>query len=96
MQELDWIGELGPSVEYYLAGHSRSTNNVYIDFSVRKAIATNFSNVTDVGWVSQLSIHKNYQFKSLFLGGEFKLNSALAALTYSDKYSQYFYSVSEN
>lgn len=94
MQDLNWIGELGPSIEYYLSGQSRSAKNVYIDFSVHKAIATNFSNVADVGWTSKLSLHKSYPLKSLFLGGETKIDSALSALAYSDKYSQYFYSIS--
>lgn len=96
MQDLDWIGELGPSIEYYLSGHSRSVNSVYIDVSIRKAIATNFSKVTDAGWTSKVSLHKSYQLKSRFFGGETRIESALTALAYSDKYSQYFYSISED
>ena len=96
MQDLDWIGELGPSIEYYISGHSRSTNRVYIDFSVRKAIATDFSHVTDAGWTSQLSLNNRYQLKSPFFKGEAKIDSAISVLNYSDKYSQYFYSISED
>ena len=96
MQDLDWVGELGPSIEYYLAGNNRSINKTYLDFSVRKAVATDFSHATDVGWTSQLSITNRHQFQNIFLNGKVIMHSALTALAYSDKYSQYFYSVSEN
>lgn len=96
MSDLDWVGELGLSLEYYLSGHSRSKNRAYVDFSLRKAISTNFKDISDIGWTGQISLRNEYQFKSLFFGGSTTLDSTAGLLFYSDKYSQYYYSVSRD
>jgi outer membrane scaffolding protein for murein synthesis (MipA/OmpV family) len=94
MDDLDWVGELGPSLEYYFAGDSRSQNRTFIDFSVRKAVHTDFKKIADAGWTSQISLNNKYQFNADILGGRTIIDSSVAALFYSDKYAQYFYSVS--
>ena len=95
MTDLDWVGELGPSLEYYFAGDSRSKNRTYVDFSIRKAINTDFKQISDTGWTGQVSLNNKYQFKTSLLGGETILDSTVALLFHSDKYAQYFYSVTE-
>lgn len=94
MSDLDWVGELGPSLEYYFTGDSRSLNRTYIDFSVRKAINTDFKNISDTGWTGQISFNNKHQFSAGILGGRTTIDSAIGLLFYSDKYAQYFYSVS--
>lgn len=95
MADLDWVGELGPSIEYYFTGNSRADDSIYIDFSLRKAMATNFSRIKDIGWTGQLSLHKKQQLKMNMLGGETNFEVSVSALFYTDKYAQYFYSVSK-
>jgi len=94
MSDLNWVGELGPSLEYYFSGNSRSQNRTYLDVAVRKAINTDFKKISDTGWTGQISLNNKYQFKSNVFGGKTTLDSAAALLFHSDKYSQYFYSVS--
>jgi len=96
MNDLNWVGELGPSLEYYFSGDSRSKNRTYIDFAIRKAINTDFKKVSDTGWTGQISINNKYQLQTDFLGGKTILDSSAAILFHSDKYSQYFYSVSND
>jgi outer membrane scaffolding protein for murein synthesis (MipA/OmpV family) len=93
MDDLDWVGELGPSLEYYFAGNSRSQNRTFIDFSVRKAIHTDFKKIADAGWTSQISVNNKYQFNTDIFGGKTIIDSSVATLFYSDRYAQYFYSV---
>jgi len=95
MDDLNWVGELGPSLEYYFAGNSRSKNRIYVDFSIRKAINTDFKQISDTGWTGQVSLNNKYQFNTGFLGGETIVDSTVALLFHSDKYAQYFYSVTE-
>lgn len=93
MDDLDWVGELGPSLAYYFAGNSRSENRTYIDLSLRKAINTDFRNISDTGWTGQFSFSNKYQFKADVIGGKTVVDSTAAVLFHSEKYSQYFYSV---
>lgn len=93
MDDLNWVGELGPSLEYYFAGDSRSLNRTYIDLSVRKAINTDFKNISDTGWTGQISVNNKRQLEADFLGGKTVIDSSIAILFYSDKYAHYFYSV---
>ena len=94
MDDLNWVGELGPSVEYYFSGDSRSPDRTYVDFTLRKAVQTDFKSISDVGWTGQINLKNKYQLKSTFLGGKTIVDSAASVLFYSDKYAQYFYSVS--
>lgn len=94
MSDLDWVGELGPSLEYYFAGDSRSLNRTYVDFSIRKAINTDFKKISDMGWTGQISLNNKHQLSTDVFGGRTTLDSAAGLLFYSDKYTQYFYSVS--
>lgn len=95
MSDLNWVGELGPSLEYYFGGDSRSKNRTYVDFSIRKAINTDFKQISDTGWTGQVSLNNKYQFKTGLLGGKTTFDSTVALLFHSGKYTQYFYSVSE-
>lgn len=93
MDDLDWVGELGPSLEYYFDGDSRALNRTYIDFSVRKAISTDFKKISDTGWSGQISLNNKKQLSTEVLGGKTVIDSTVAILFYSDRYAQYFYSV---
>lgn len=96
MNDLHWVGELGPSLEYYFSGDSRSQDRTYLDFSIRKAINTDFKKISDTGWTGQVSLNNKYQFKTDIWNGKTILDSTVALLFHSDKYAQYFYSVSSD
>lgn len=69
MFDLDWVGEIGPSIEYYIQGDTQSKNKLYIDWSVRKAIATDFKHINHIGWVSQFSLTQRYAVQQKVQGG---------------------------
>ncbi|MBU2871638.1 MipA/OmpV family protein [Colwellia sp. E2M01] len=93
MDDLNWVGELGPSLEYYFVGDNRSQNRTYLDFSIRKAINTDFRKISDTGWTGQFSLNNKYQFRSGVARGETIVDSSIALLFHSDKYAQYFYAI---
>ena len=94
MKDLNWVGELGPSLEYYFSGNSRSNNSRYFDLAIRKAVNTNFKTIADTGWTGQLSLKNRSQFKAGLMGGSTTIDTSAAILFNSDKYARYFYSVS--
>ncbi len=96
MDDLDWVAEIGSSLEYYFDGNSRSTNRFYADLSIRKAFATDFTGLDDVGWTSSIALKHKYQLQSLVFGGRTTLDTSASVAFYSDKYAQYFYSVAES
>ena len=71
-------------------------NRTYIDFAIRKAINTDFTSVSDTGWTNQISLKNKSQLNFRILGGKTTISSTAALLFQSDKYSQYFYSVSKD
>jgi outer membrane scaffolding protein for murein synthesis (MipA/OmpV family) len=94
MPDLDWVGEMGPSIEYYVQGDTSSNNRLYIDWSIRKAVATNFKHINSIGWVSQLSLNQKYQVPRKIFGGDFVIDSSISVLYNSSQYSRYYYDVS--
>lgn len=93
MPDLDWVGEIGPSIEYYIQGDAQSKNKLYIDWSVRKAIATDFKYIDNIGWVSQLSLTQKYVVQQKIKGGDVVIDSSVSALYNSSQYSGYYYNV---
>ena len=92
MDDLDWVFELGPSLNYYLIGEPNSRQHLYLSLFARKAIATDFSGIDDIGWRYGPSVYyrvpiiekADSQFSLAFRGN---INFA------SDKYLDYYYGV---
>ncbi len=94
MDDLDWVFELGPSLNYYLIGEPNAKQHLYLSLFARKAIATDFSGIDDIGWRYGPSVYyrvpiiekADSQFSLAFRGN---INFA------SDKYLDYYYGVSD-
>ena len=93
MRDLDWVGELGPALNYFLVGDPNSHQQVNLAFKSRKAVATNFSSMTDVGWIFGPSIHYQKLFPT-FGYGELQLETELNINFANQKYLNYYYGVS--
>lgn len=92
MPDLDWVFELGPSLKYFISGNTNTTERWFSEFFIRKAIATDFSSIDDIGWRYGPSM--TYQ-SDIFSHKERKLMLTIRAnINYSDaKYLDYYYGV---
>jgi len=95
MPDLDWVGEFGTSLEYYISGNHDSRNKLFIDWSVRKAIATDFTGIDNAGWVSQITLNQNHVLNNKILGGDVAIDARASIIYNSQRYNDYFYGVSE-
>lgn len=93
MPDLDPIIELGPSVEYEFYRHPFNNGRLSLELPVRSAIASDFSNVREVGWVSNPNV--KYSRKEYDMAGTWTLQAALGPLFGNSRYHQYFYGVSD-
>ncbi|PKG82498.1 MipA/OmpV family protein [Colwellia sp. 75C3] len=96
MPDLDWVFELGPSIKYYFTGDPQKNSYLYAEFFTRKATATDFSSLTNVGWRYGPSITYQQAFSSHWINqgkGVFELTTR-ANVNFSDsRYSNYYYGV---
>ena len=92
MPDLDWVFELGPSLKYYLQGSPKSPQHLVTEIFTRKAIATDFSSIGNVGWRYGPAI--SYQQQFMVDGvNRLALNIRVVA-NFSDKrYLDYYYGV---
>jgi len=92
MPDLDWVLELGPSLKYYLSGDPQSDDRWYGEIFARKAIATDFRSIDDVGWRYGPSM--TYQ-RQLYNQDQHKVMLTVRAnANFSDaKYLDYYYAV---
>jgi len=92
MPDLDWVLELGPSLKYFMTGDPTSENRWFSEFFVRKAIATDFRSLSDVGWRYGPSM--SYQ-RQLFAQDQHNVMLTIRAnANFSDsKYLDYYYGV---
>ncbi|MBQ4833465.1 MipA/OmpV family protein [Pseudoalteromonas sp. MMG010] len=94
MEDLDWGLELGPALNYYLTGDSKTGQQLYASLFTRKAIATDFSSISDIGWRYGVGI---YGQQPIELFTEFPLILSVKANVNfaTNRYHDYFYTVSE-
>lgn len=92
MPDLDWVFELGPSLKYFIDGKPSDTNRWFTEFFVRKAIATDFGSVDNVGWRYGASMAYQHQIYSE--GKHHVMLSLRGTANFSDdKYLNYYYGV---
>ncbi len=91
MPDLDATLELGPSLDVFLYRSADRRQTLEFRLPARKVIASDFSRVTNVGWVFQPNL--NLDVRDWL--GESGLNLGLqAGIVYTDRgYNRYFYSV---
>lgn len=59
MPDLGWVAELGPALDYYFIGTPQAENFVKTGLFVRKALATDFKKISDIG--GKYGIYGEYQ-----------------------------------
>lgn len=93
MDDLDWVFELGPSLNYYLLGEPKALKLLYVGVFTRKATATDFGSVKDAGWRLGPSL---YFETPLWHTSTIELTTSLRAnVNFSDaRYLNYYYGVS--
>jgi len=93
MDDLDWVFELGPSINYYFLGGPQATQQFYIGLFTRKAMATDFASITNVGWRYGPSIY----FESpLVVSANYEVTTSIRANANfaDDRYLNYYYGIS--
>ncbi|MFY8275192.1 MipA/OmpV family protein [Pseudoalteromonas sp. SSDWG2] len=50
MDDLDWVFELGPALDYYIEGKPQADDFFKLGVFTRKALATDFSDINDLGF----------------------------------------------
>lgn len=93
MKDIDWVGELGPALKYYLIGKPSTKHNLSLHFSLRKAFATDLTYLETVGWRWGPSLSYQKNFDSVFQG-ELLFNAAFNLDFAEDDYLNYYYGVS--
>lgn len=103
MSDLDWVFELGPSIKYYFQGDPQQDSYFYAEFFTRKATATDFKSLTNVGW----RYGPSFTFQKAFLQnelasflppgqGEIEFTVRANANFSDDRYLNYYYGVPEH
>jgi len=102
MDDLDWVFELGPSIKYYLQGDPQASDYFYLEFFTRKAAATDFKSMTNVGWRYGPSVSYQKHFSGHALpellaghGAELELTVRANVNFSDDRYLNYYYGVPE-
>ena len=94
MDDLAWVGEIGPSYQYFAYGDPLADNYFYISPFIRKAYAVDNRDVDDIGSVSGLIIETGEQ---LYHSGQHEVNltARISSRFGSHAYNNYFYQVAE-
>ncbi|MBE0457529.1 MipA/OmpV family protein [Pseudoalteromonas sp. KG3] len=93
MDDLDWVFELGPSLNYYFIGAPKTAKQFSIGLFTRKAMATDFSSVTNAGWRYGPSIY--FESPLIVSSGYEVTTSVRANANFADhRYLDYYYGIS--
>ena len=93
MDDLDWVFELGPSLNYYFKGDPQAAEQLYIGLFTRKAMATVFSSMANAGWRYGPSI---YYETPVFIAPTYEITPSIRANANfaDDRYLNYYYGIS--
>lgn len=91
MPDLDPILEVGPSLQYEVYRHDSNNGRVLLELPVRKALASDFRQIEDVGWISNPNI--KYSRREYNTEGTWSLEATLGPLFGDENYHEYFYGV---
>tara|TARA_B100000700_G_scaffold143246_1_gene159221 strand:- start:2896 stop:3705 length:810 start_codon:yes stop_codon:yes gene_type:complete len=92
MDDLDWVFELGPALDYYVVGHYNQPSYFKLGVFTRKALATDFTSIDDIGFKAG----PYAQWRQRLWQQEAQsitLTSRLAVNYASSQYADYFYAV---
>ncbi|TMN73291.1 MipA/OmpV family protein [Pseudoalteromonas sp. S1727] len=92
MDDLDWVFELGPSLNYYLIGTPKAAQHLYVGLFTRKAMATDFGSITNVGWHYGPSVY--FETPLLSCAESVFTASIRANVNFADdRYLNYYYGI---
>lgn len=94
MQDLDWVGEMGPSLMWFLSGKDDDRDKTYIDIGVRGAMASDFRNFEYIGYTVEPKLVYEKGLNSDFFG-RVDFVSKLNLPYSSDKFHDYVYGVDQ-
>lgn len=91
MEDLDWIGEIGPSLQYYWLGNWAADNALLLDAPLRLAASSNFEAVEGRGFTFEPKIRwrRFYPYHGLTV----RPQMTLGILAASEEYHAYLYGV---
>lgn len=92
MPDLDFVGEIGPVLKYYLMGDHNSQQQSFIGFHTRRAFSTDLSSLHSVGWRYGPTFEYNKKIPS-FLSGNMSIQSKVNIDFADDDYLNYYYGV---
>lgn len=94
MDDLDWIGEMGPSLMWFLSGKDDDRDKIYIDLGIRGAVASDFRNFEFIGFTVEPKLVYEKGFNSDFFG-KVDFVSELSLPYSNDKFHDYVYGVDQ-
>ena len=92
MPNLDPAGQIGPSLEVCLFSTCNTDRVMQFRLPVRAVMATDFSRVTGIGFVT--NPHLNVDFKNIGPGRGWDFGFALGPIFATEQYHDYYYQVS--
>lgn len=93
MPDLDWVGELGVSYNYFLTGNDNSANKSQVSLAVRKATALASDKFGDAGWVAEPQLSWRLRLDAAQVPGKLSLTGKLGLLFGDAHYHDYYYGV---
>ncbi len=94
MEDLDWIGEMGPSLMWFLSGKDEDRDKIYVDLGIRGAMASDFRNFEFIGYTVEPKLVYEKGLNSDFFG-RVDFVSKLSLPYSSDKFHDYVYGVDQ-
>ncbi|MCP5419633.1 MAG: MipA/OmpV family protein [Gammaproteobacteria bacterium] len=92
MSDLDPILELGPELRYEIHRLSANNGRFLLELPIRTAIASDFTHIRDVGWLSNPNIR--YERDRFGGDGTWNVDASFGAVFGNERYHDYFYGVS--
>lgn len=94
MDDLGWVGEIGPSYQYFSYGNPLSDDYFYVSPFIRKAYAVDNFNFDDIGSVYGVIVETGKQLYRT-KKHDVKLTARVSSRFGSHAYNNYFYQVAE-
>jgi outer membrane protein len=91
MDDLDFIIELGPALHYYFLGSRKDDNALFLEFPLRGAISTDFTQATDRG----VSFNPRLVWRRGYMIDQYEVRPQMSVglRSASDSYHNYLYGV---
>lgn len=95
MKNIDFVGEIGPAVSYYVKGSPNSAEQLSFSVTYRQAYSTDFTYLDSVGHSYGTSLH--YQLKlTSFYHGELAFNASIKVDFANSDYLNFYYGIDES